>query len=74
MVVTVAVVVITHDLSKGVFAGILLSAIFFVSKISKVGIDSKLDEKKEKEHISSKASCFLLLLLIPLPVLILRKI
>nr|WP_246596144.1 SulP family inorganic anion transporter [Bacillus alkalicola] len=48
MVVTVATVVITHDLSKGVFAGILLSAIFFVSKISKVTIESKLDDRKKK--------------------------
>ncbi|MRX73735.1 STAS domain-containing protein [Bacillus lacus] len=42
MVVTVATVVYTHDLSKGVFAGILLSAIFFVAKISKVQVTSKL--------------------------------
>ncbi|WP_158734695.1 SulP family inorganic anion transporter [Alteribacillus sp. YIM 98480] len=48
MVVTVIVVVVTHDLSKGVFAGILLSAIFFVSKISKISIESKLNDKKEK--------------------------
>ncbi|WP_416151793.1 SulP family inorganic anion transporter [Salipaludibacillus sp. HK11] len=48
MVVTVVVVVLTHDLSIGVFAGILLSAIFFVSKISKITIESKYDEKKAK--------------------------
>ncbi|MGJ9384446.1 SulP family inorganic anion transporter [Salipaludibacillus sp. CF4.18] len=48
MVVTVSVVVITHDLSIGVFAGILLSAIFFVSKISKINILSKLDKEKKK--------------------------
>ncbi|WP_088105412.1 SulP family inorganic anion transporter [Halalkalibacter urbisdiaboli] len=48
MIVTVVVVVYTHDLSKGVFAGILLSAIFFVSKISKISIESELDDKKEK--------------------------
>ncbi|MDG5789639.1 SulP family inorganic anion transporter [Evansella sp. AB-P1] len=51
MVVTVATVVVTHDLSKGVFAGILLSAIFFVSKISKVTITSKLHPtKKERTY------------------------
>nr|WP_275899674.1 SulP family inorganic anion transporter [Bacillus piscicola] len=38
MLVTVTTVVITHDLSKGVFAGVLLSAIFFAGKISKVKI------------------------------------
>jgi len=48
MVVTVVVVVVTHDLSIGVFAGILLSAMFFVSKISKVTIISKLDNEKQK--------------------------
>lgn len=48
MVVTVVVVVFTHDLSIGVFAGILLSAIFFVSKISKVNLLSNFDNEKEK--------------------------
>lgn len=32
MLVTVITVVATHDLSKGVFAGVILSAIFFVAK------------------------------------------
>lgn len=40
MLVTVFTVVFTHDLSKGVFAGILLSAIFFVAKISKVNVQA----------------------------------
>lgn len=35
MVVTVSTVIKTHDLSKGVLAGIILSAIFFAAKISK---------------------------------------
>jgi sulfate permease, SulP family len=39
MIVTVITVVFTHDLSKGVIAGIILSSVFFVSKISKVEID-----------------------------------
>ncbi len=34
MLVTVFIVVYTHDLSKGVIAGVILSAIFFVVKIS----------------------------------------
>ncbi|WP_078555062.1 SulP family inorganic anion transporter [Bacillus alkalicellulosilyticus] len=38
MVVTVGTVVLTHDLAKGVFAGIILSAIFFAAKISKVNV------------------------------------
>ncbi|GAA0289319.1 SulP family sulfate permease [Gracilibacillus halotolerans] len=38
MVATVGIVVYTNDLSKGVLVGVLLSAIFFVVKISKVKI------------------------------------
>lgn len=38
MLLTVAVVVYTHDLSKGVFAGVILSAILFAAKISKVEV------------------------------------
>lgn len=36
MLSTVILVVVTHDLSKGVIAGVILSALFFVSKISKI--------------------------------------
>lgn len=43
MVATVAIVVITHDLSKGVLAGVLLSAIFFVAKISKLKVEKAFD-------------------------------
>jgi SulP family sulfate permease len=43
MVVTVLTVVLTHNLAIGVFTGILLSAIFFVSKISKVHVSSRLE-------------------------------
>ncbi|MUK90751.1 STAS domain-containing protein [Ornithinibacillus sp. L9] len=39
MVITVVTVVVTHDLSKGVLAGVLLSAIFFAAKISKVKVN-----------------------------------
>ncbi|WHX98235.1 SulP family inorganic anion transporter [Neobacillus sp. DY30] len=47
MIATVGTVLMTHDLSKGVFVGILLSAIFFASKISKVRITaSKTSHKK----------------------------
>ncbi|WP_338780637.1 SulP family inorganic anion transporter [Metabacillus sp. FJAT-52054] len=38
MVVTVVTVVFTHDLSKGVLAGVILSAIFFAGQISKVAV------------------------------------
>ncbi|MCM3594186.1 SulP family inorganic anion transporter [Metabacillus idriensis] len=44
MIVTVVTVVATHDLSKGVLAGVLLSAIFFAAKISKVYVDTFMNE------------------------------
>lgn len=44
MVVTVIIVVATHDLSKGVIAGVLLSAVFFVAKISKIQISQVNEE------------------------------
>jgi sulfate permease, SulP family len=46
MVVTVAIVVATNDLSKGVIAGVILSAIFFVAKISTIKV-------KEQHHHSN---------------------
>src|SRR5690606_13746501 len=36
MVTTVAVVVATHDLAKGVLAGVVLSALFFAKKVSQM--------------------------------------
>ncbi len=44
MVSTVAVVVLTHDLAKGVFVGVLLSALFFALKVSRLlAVTSHLD-------------------------------
>ncbi|MFS0783106.1 SulP family inorganic anion transporter [Bacillus sp. 1P06AnD] len=42
MLATVVIVVWTNDLSKGVIAGVILSAIFFVAKISKIKIQQKV--------------------------------
>ncbi|WP_117161475.1 SulP family inorganic anion transporter [Paraliobacillus sp. X-1268] len=50
MVVTVVTVVITHDLSIGVMAGVLLSAIFFAAKISKVKV-KKIVEVEGTKHV-----------------------
>ena len=47
MVVTVAIVVATHDLSKGVIAGVILSAIFFVAKISTIKV------KEQHHHLNT---------------------
>jgi sulfate permease, SulP family len=46
MIITVLAVVLTHNLATGVFTGIILSAIFFVSKISKIRVDSSLEGNK----------------------------
>ncbi|MFC4024901.1 SulP family inorganic anion transporter [Oceanobacillus longus] len=47
MVVTVLTVVLTHNLAIGVFTGIILSSIFFVSKISQVHVESLMQENKK---------------------------
>ncbi|GIO22755.1 sodium-independent anion transporter [Oceanobacillus sp. J11TS1] len=52
MLATVGIVVYTHDLSKGVLAGVLLSAIFFVIKISTVTIS------KNENHYSIHGQLF----------------
>ncbi|AOM84166.1 SulP family inorganic anion transporter [Salisediminibacterium beveridgei] len=45
MVTVVGTVVITHDLSIGVLAGVLMSAIFFAWKVSKVHVDKIYSDK-----------------------------
>ncbi len=54
MIVTVGVVVFTHNLAIGVFTGIILSAIFFVSKISKIEVESKLEGVKRIYYIQGE--------------------
>jgi SulP family sulfate permease len=54
MVVTVLTVVLTHNLAIGVFTGILLSAIFFVSKISRVRVDSTLKGNKRLYEVKGE--------------------
>ncbi|WP_430788089.1 SulP family inorganic anion transporter [Virgibacillus flavescens] len=56
MVSTVVIVLLTHDLSKGVLAGVLLSAIFFAAKISKVNVTSDLvpDEQKRIYYVNGQ--------------------
>lgn len=58
MVVTVVTVVLTNDLSKGVLAGVLLSAIFFAAKISKVNVESEINEKDQKKTYLVKGQLF----------------
>src|SRR5699024_489473 len=46
MVVTVAIVVVTNNLAIGVITGVILSAIFFVAKISKINIDKQTKDRE----------------------------
>ncbi|UOR13254.1 SulP family inorganic anion transporter [Halobacillus amylolyticus] len=54
MVVTVVAVVVTHNLSIGVLAGVILSAIFFVAKISKVHVEEKLEAETKTYFVSGQ--------------------
>ncbi|UOQ92701.1 SulP family inorganic anion transporter [Halobacillus shinanisalinarum] len=54
MVVTVVSVVLTHNLSIGVLAGVILSAIFFVAKISKVHVEEKLEAETKTYFVSGQ--------------------
>lgn len=45
MLATVIIVVATNDLSKGVIAGVVLSALFFVAKISKIEVIKQPEEQ-----------------------------
>jgi sulfate permease, SulP family len=58
MIVTVVTVVLTHDLSKGVIAGVLLSAIFFAMKISKIKVEHSLDVKANVKTYKVKGELF----------------
>ncbi|WP_059105654.1 SulP family inorganic anion transporter [Shouchella shacheensis] len=58
MVVTVATVVITHNLAYGVLAGVLLSMIFFAAKISKVEVHSRYDGKRNKRYYYVEGQLF----------------
>ncbi|WP_085992935.1 SulP family inorganic anion transporter [Oceanobacillus senegalensis] len=58
MVVTVAIVLATNDLSKGVLAGVLLSAIFFAAKISKVKVTESLDMRNQKRIYKIEGQLF----------------
>jgi SulP family sulfate permease len=51
MVATVVVVVLTHDLAKGVFVGVLLSGLFFANKVGRVlRIDSTASEEGTRAY------------------------
>lgn len=51
MLVTVIIVVATHDLSKGVIAGVLLSALLFVAKISKIKVKKESSTSRNEVYV-----------------------
>lgn len=48
MLVTVATVILTHNLAIGVFVGVVLSCMFFVSNIAKINIEYTLDSENSE--------------------------
>jgi high affinity sulfate transporter 1 len=58
MIATVLTVLMTHDLSKGVLVGIILSAIFFASKISKVKVTTLASELSNKKYYRVSGQLF----------------
>ncbi len=53
MVATVAIVVYTHDLAKGVLAGVILSAVTFGWKMAKIKTNTRLDANGVKFYTVS---------------------
>ncbi|OYW78373.1 MAG: sodium-independent anion transporter, partial [Asticcacaulis sp. 32-58-5] len=51
MIVTTLAVVLTHDLSKGVVLGVIMSAIFFALKVSKLVAVERVDSGDNDIHI-----------------------
>lgn len=58
MIVTVALVVITHNLAIGVLFGVVLSSVLFAVKISKIRISSVLCEENNKKTYKIEGQLF----------------
>jgi len=58
MVATVVIVLFTDNLALGVLAGVLLSAIFFAAKISKIHVTSKLEQNGKQRKYYVKGQLF----------------
>jgi sulfate permease, SulP family len=58
MIITVATVVYTHDLSKGVFAGVIISALLFAARISKVAVTNSVDKATNRKVYSVQGQLF----------------
>lgn len=62
MLITVIIVLMTHNLALGVVAGVVFSALFFATKISKVEVIS--EEFGKINRLSFKGQIFLFLLIL----------
>lgn len=58
LIVTVVTVVLTHDLAKGVIAGVLLSAVFFVRKLARQIRIEAIDEGDTRRYVVHGALFF----------------
>ena len=59
MIVTVAVVVVTHNLAQGVAVGVLMSALFFAHKVSRLlPVESKLSEDSTERVYKVRGQIF----------------
>ena len=54
IVVTVAIVVATHDLAQGVLAGVLISALTFIWRIAKIKVGTSIEEGTKTYRISGQ--------------------
>ncbi|AST92565.1 sodium-independent anion transporter [Sutcliffiella cohnii] len=54
MIVTVAIVVYTHDLAKGVFAGVVISALIFGWRMAKIKAHGMMDNDKKVYRIQGQ--------------------
>lgn len=50
ILITVGIVVITHDLAKGVLAGVLFSALTFVWRIARIKVTSSMEDNGKKVY------------------------
>ncbi|MFN3228397.1 MAG: SulP family inorganic anion transporter [Asticcacaulis sp.] len=59
MIATTLTVVLTHDLSKGVMLGVILSAVFFAFKLSRlVSVDGTLSDDEQVMHYRISGQLF----------------
>ena len=59
MLVTVVIVVWTHDLAQGVLAGVILSGLFFASKVKRIfTVESELSDDGLSRHYSVSGQVF----------------